>query len=127
LLTLAAAVLIWLVDPRQWPWSTCALFRITGVYCPGCGATRATHQLLHGELISAVRYNALWVLALPIAVYCVVSEVRSLTVGRPLPGNPVRNRWFLAGAFTVAVLFGLLRNMPVYPFVLLAPPGFITP
>ena len=123
LLTVAAIVLIWLVDPRQFNWTVCAFYRMTGLYCPGCGATRATHDLLHGELVSALRHNALWVLAFPLAVYAVLSEIRRLTRGRPLPWDPVENRWFLVGAITVAVLFGLLRNVPLYPFVFLAPPG----
>ena len=127
LLTGVAIAVLWLVDPRQVALSSCSLHEVTGLYCPGCGATRATHQLLHGELISALRYNALWVLSLPVALYCISSELRRLARGRPLPGDPVRNRWFLVGAFAVAVLFGLLRNLPMYPFVLLVPPAFITP
>jgi len=123
LLAVAAVVLIWLLDPRQSAWPMCALYRITGLHCPGCGATRATHQLLHGELVSALRYNAFWVLALPVAFYAAVSETRRLTKGRPLPGDLVRNRWFWVGLISVALLFGVLRNVPVYPFVLLAPPG----
>ena len=127
LLAGVAIVVLWFVDPRQFALSSCSLHEVTGLYCPGCGATRATHQLLHGELISALRYNALWVLSLPIVLYCMASELRRLTRGRPLPGDLVRNRWFLVGAFAVAILFGLLRNLPVYPFVLLVPPAFITP
>lgn len=123
LLAVLAVVLIWAVDPGRISWPACALYRITGLHCPGCGATRATHQLLHGELIPALRYNGLWVLALPVAVYAVGSEVRRFTRGRPLPGDLVRNRWFWVGAVAVALLFGLLRNVPVYPFMLLAPPG----
>ncbi len=116
-------VLLWLVDPRQVALPLCSFHTVTGLYCPGCGATRATHALLHGELVSALRHNALWVLALPLVVYAMVSEIRSLRWGRPLPGDLLRNRWFLAGAITLGVLFGVLRNVPVYPFMLLAPPG----
>lgn len=119
----AAVVLLWHVDPRQWPMPLCAFHRITGLHCPGCGATRATHELLHGRLGSALQCNALWVLSLPLVVYFCISEAVRLGRGRALPGDLLRRPWFLGAVIATAVVFGVLRNIPVEPLVWLVPPG----
>ena len=115
--------LLWWIDPRQVAVPLCSFHQLTGLHCPGCGVTRATHELLHGRLISALRHNALWILTLPLAVYAVASETRYLLRGRPLWGNPTRDRWFLTAIVMIVVLFSVLRNVPLGPFCLLAPPG----
>ena len=123
--TLAVGLLflLWRLDPRQLSVPTCGLYMTTGLYCPGCGATRATHELLHGRLLAALHDNAFWVFALPLALYAMASEIRRHLHGRPLPGNPAANpRWLIAMAVLV-VIFSVLRNVPCYPFTLLAPPG----
>ena len=43
----------------------CALHRLTGYYCPGCGGSRAVTALLHGEILTSLYYH-------PIVVYTVV-------------------------------------------------------
>ncbi len=118
-----ALAVLWWVDPRQWHLSLCVLHAATGWHCPGCGATRATHDLLHGRLLLAIQNNAFWILALPGIFYTLASEVRCSVLGRPLPGNPARRPWLLVAVAVGAVLFGVLRNIPVYPLMLLAPPG----
>jgi hypothetical protein len=115
-------VLLWWVDPRQVPVPMCGLHTATGLHCPGCGATRATHELLHGRLSSALSYNALWVLVLPLALYTGFSEGLHFAGGRRLPGDLLRKPWFFAVVVVVAVLFGIVRNLPWEPFVLLTPP-----
>ena len=35
----------------------CQFHRLTGLNCPGCGATRALYALLHGQLSTALRDN----------------------------------------------------------------------
>ncbi len=35
----------------------CLFHKYTGMYCPGCGATRAVLSVLHGRFIMALRYN----------------------------------------------------------------------
>ena len=45
----------------------CWLYVLTGLHCPGCGATRAVFALLHGDWEQALAYNALFVLLLPLA------------------------------------------------------------
>lgn len=112
---------LWVVDPARWGVPLCGLNRLTGLYCPGCGATRATHELLHGRLLAALHANALWVLGLPLVLYAAASEIRRQCWGRPLPGDPARNRWLLFGAGIIVLLFGALRNLPWEPFTWLAP------
>ena len=60
-----AAALYWL-DPASCAWyPRCPLHMLTGWQCAGCGALRATHALLHGNLLGALRLNPLFVLSLP--------------------------------------------------------------
>ncbi|MHC4177837.1 MAG: DUF2752 domain-containing protein [Planctomycetota bacterium] len=117
----AALFLLWWVDPRQVAVPLCWFHRMTGLHCPGCGATRATHELLHGRLSSALRDNALWVFSLPLVLYAVASETRRRVWGRTLWGDPLRNPQFLALIAAAALVFGVLRNIPCAPFNLLIP------
>src|SRR3954468_1920237 len=47
----------------------CPLYALTGVYCPGCGATRAVHALMNGHLGAAAHDNVLLLVALPLVLY----------------------------------------------------------
>lgn len=89
----------------------------TGLNCAGCGATRALHQLLHGHVAVAAQYNVLLVLSLPalcaIFFWQAVRRLRGGAFCLPLP--------LLIVGLTVALTFGVLRNLPVYPFTLLNP------
>jgi hypothetical protein len=123
LTVVAAIALLWSLDPSQWRLPLCSFYASTGLYCPGCGGTRATHELLHGHLRQAMRYNGLWVVLLPVLVYALLSEVSLSFRGRPLPGDLSRRAWFLIGLAAIALVFGVLRNLPWYPCTLLAPPA----
>lgn len=35
----------------------CVFQRVLGLYCPGCGGTRAFRALLHGDIFSALYYH----------------------------------------------------------------------
>ena len=41
------------------PWPHCPFFATTGYPCATCGATRCTIAFLHGDLLSAIRWNPL--------------------------------------------------------------------
>jgi hypothetical protein len=46
------------------PWPRCPFFAVTGLPCLTCGATRSTIAFLHGEFLSALRWNPLGAVAL---------------------------------------------------------------
>ncbi|MFB7503929.1 DUF2752 domain-containing protein, partial [Streptomyces broussonetiae] len=43
-------------EPGHYP--VCPLYRLTGLYCPGCGGLRSAHAFVHGDLLTALRDNA---------------------------------------------------------------------
>lgn len=43
----------------------CVFYKLTGLYCPGCGSGRASAALLHLDFAAAFKHNLLYVLLLP--------------------------------------------------------------
>jgi hypothetical protein len=103
--------LLWWFDPSKIDLPLCSFHALTGLDCPGCGATRATHELLHGRLLAAFHYNALWVSLLPLAVYAALSEMWVSRVGRPLPGDLPRRAWFWFTIAAAGVMYFVIRNL----------------
>jgi hypothetical protein len=98
----------------------CPFLALTGYYCPGCGTLRGLHQLLHGNVEAALALNALMVLSVPFLAYAFISLVLEVFRGRPLP-RLFRSPYSTWAIFVLVVAFWVLRNIPVYPFTLLAP------
>lgn len=98
----------------------CPFLAITGFYCPGCGTLRALHQLTRGHPLAALDLNPLTMLLLPFVAYFLASQAMFAVTGRPLRKFFVGPAliWALLG---IVLVYWLLRNVPVYPFVLLAP------
>jgi hypothetical protein len=106
----AAAAVLYFVDPATTSaMPPCPFHYMTGLYCPGCGSLRATHQLLHGNLSAALGLNPLFIISLPVV---------ALFVLRPSASRRPWVAWFI---FAVIMAFWILRNIPLWPFVLLAP------
>ncbi|MDQ3940339.1 MAG: DUF2752 domain-containing protein [Actinomycetota bacterium] len=120
LLPVACSVL-YLVDPSgSGLYPLCPFRAVTGLYCPGCGTLRAGNRLLHGRIGDAFSFNSLTMLMLPVFIYAFASSFLLVVRGKPLPRFVVPNSWLWALAGTV-IAFGVLRNIPAYPFTLLAP------
>jgi Protein of unknown function (DUF2752) len=65
----AAAATLYRFSPQEYSfYPRCPFFALTGHYCPGCGGTRATAELLHGHLAPALHFNAAVTLLLPFAI-----------------------------------------------------------
>ena len=100
----------------------CLFHRITGLDCAGCGMTRAAHAALHGRWSEAFRYNPLGMILLPAAMVGIGLELIGWLCGKPLPLRfRIGGRWAW-GVAGVLIAFWVLRNIPAWPFTLLAPP-----
>ena len=78
------------------------------------------HQLLHGHLLTAARYNPLLMLCLPLFGYHFVLYNVRVWRRRPVFPRRIPAKW-IYGFLVALVLFAVLRNIPAYPFSLLAP------
>jgi hypothetical protein len=115
------AVLLWVFDPATTGvFPPCPVLYLTGWYCPGCGSLRAIHQLLHGHVWAAWAMNPLTVLLLPFLGYGLASHQLFEIRGRGLPQPSLPAVWIRA-LCAVILLFGIVRNLPFHPLVLLAP------
>jgi len=96
----------------------CPFHACTGLYCPGCGSTRALYSLMHGDLPQAMAMNPLLVVALPV-VLLMCLHVAGF---RPRALDPVVRVLANPRLWLVVLLgFGVLRNLPFAPFAWLAP------
>jgi len=118
--TLGAAVVAYF-DPTQVKiFPVCPLYEFTGFACPGCGLTRGFHALFHGDLVTALDFNALIPIWVVIFVYVWVSLLMLSIRGRGLPMWATHPKFLWTFLITL-VTFGLLRNIPAYPFTVLFP------
>lgn len=123
---LVAGIRWWLLEiqPIFQRYSPGCLFkRFTGWNCPGCGGTRAFYHLLHGELAAAWRMNPLLLTGLGLGLGWWLLRLRAGRAsqrGQRPDGGAIRP-WVGWLALAVIIGFGLLRNLPWWPFTLLAP------
>ena len=87
----------------------CAFRAMTGLLCAGCGATRAVHQLLHGNIAEAFRLNAMFVVTAPLLFVGGAAEA-----WRVLRGDTAvvaRRPWVGWAIVAVLVGWGVVRNV----------------
>lgn len=104
----------------------CQLHSLTGLHCPGCGTTRALHALLNGHPLDSLAYNALCPIVLPLLAWAFVHSIR---VSRGLASSEPSRRSRIGFRLLVVIFlaYGILRNLPWYPFTLLAPHELSSP
>ncbi|HET9478154.1 MAG TPA: DUF2752 domain-containing protein [Pyrinomonadaceae bacterium] len=117
LLLIAGAVYAFVFEPGRTGFFPSCPFRVlTGLTCPGCGATRALHEMLHGHFEAAFMLNPLLLLALPLLLYALLRYSTIAMRGR-LPRRNALPAPYIYAMFFVIVGFWIFRNTPLYPFV----------
>jgi hypothetical protein len=116
-----AIVLIFVVVLLRFPpaqynlYPVCPFHQLLHLQCPGCGTTRALAALLRGDIVEAMRFNALTTLLLPFAfaygIYC----YRDFLKRRPIRSLQLPSI-AIYSAIGVTVIFTVFRNLPAHTF-----------
>lgn len=114
----AAGVLsLILTDPSSSElFPSCVFHHWTGIFCPGCGTTRALHALLTGHPVEALSQNPLAVVALPFLTYAAGWWLAQPWAGDRLPA-PELHPSIARLVLPLVVGFWILRNIPGMSFL----------
>lgn len=100
----------------------CGIHKATGIHCPGCGGTRCAQSIIKGDWSAAMGYNAMLMTGLALITTLFTFLIIRVTIlGKPAPKIPhIKTRWIWI-AVSGILLFTILRNIPSYPWSILAP------
>jgi hypothetical protein len=80
----------------------CAVKRFLDIPCPGCGLTRSFAQLVHGNLVAALKFNIFGPILAIIFIYIFIRRLLGLLLKRPVPALLTTNqRYYVTIAFIV--------------------------
>lgn len=106
-----ALAYIGLGDPHRpgFLFPACPFHAMTGLYCPGCGGLRMTHDILHGDLAAAVTDNVVCLVGLPMLFIWVLVRWRM--------GKSLMTASMLVVILVTAITWTVVRNLPGFPLV----------
>ena len=87
----------------------CIFYKYTGMYCAGCGETRAVNALLEGNVLLALRQNALIIIALLVAIILYIETILKVVFEKKFKSLIVNYKfmWTFLGFLFV---YSILRN-----------------
>ena len=88
----------------------CLFHELTGLYCPGCGATRSIVSLIKLNPYQAFRYNMIITILIPIFLIWLFYKYI-------LKGKKRIPNWMWWTLLVVLLVFGVLRNIPFFDFL----------
>ena len=103
-------VLYHFVLQNRIPRMPCFFDQVFGIYCPGCGGTRALTALLHGRLLLAVWYHPLIPYAAAICGGFMVTQGLERLGVRHVKGWRYHN-WYLGAGVGLIVLNFIGKNV----------------
>jgi hypothetical protein len=87
----------------------CPFLLLTGLKCPGCGSQRAIHALLKGDVIAAIRFNAMMVAFIPLIIVLLYAEFQRTR--KPKLYLLVNSNVIVWTIFTIVIGWWILRNI----------------
>ena len=108
---LAGAALLYRFSPQEYSfYPRCPFYAVTGHLCPGCGATRAIAELVHGHVAAALHLNAAVTLLVPVLLWYFASMYWT-AVREDRIECPQVPEWSWRAALALILLFAVVRNI----------------
>nr|WP_234791385.1 DUF2752 domain-containing protein [Mycolicibacterium fortuitum] len=115
-----ACLAVWMGDPTT-PGGylpACPTKLLLGIDCPGCGSLRMIYSVLHGDLLAALRFNAVGLIALGLLVWAYLAWTYGRMRGRRIVSWQ-HHRCAAMVTLVVTVVWFIIRNLPLDPFTAL--------
>ncbi len=93
-------------------WSPCIFYSITHLYCPSCGNTRSLKALLHGDILSSLRYNIVPSLLLIFMLLAYI-ELVTYSFSKHVRLLPRKLSYYLV-LLTILAIYLIFRNFIPY-------------
>ena len=87
----------------------CYIHHFTGLYCPGCGATRAVYALVHGDILLSLRQNAFLAVGIVIVLILYIQFVLR-AFGKKI-NTFINMQGFIWIMFALLIVYTILRNI----------------
>lgn len=108
MIILALSVFVYLKDPFNGPILPCIFNQITGLYCPGCGMTRAVNACFRLNFYQALRFNALlFIMPIMLGAYYLATYQKKIRLAKAI----------LLVMIVLAAGYGILRNIPLFDYL----------
>jgi len=107
----AMAAVLYRFSPQEYSfYPRCPAYALTHRLCPGCGATRALAELLHGHVAAALHYNAAVILLSPLVLYY-FGKMYWIAQREDRIEWPQIPEWVAQAVLACVLLFTLGRNL----------------
>lgn len=95
----------------------CIFHKITNLYCPGCGITRAIFSLIQLDIKEAVRNNLLFIIMLPfLTIYLITYIFYYIKDINKDPSKIIpKNIWYIL--LIITIIFGIIRNINYFDWL----------
>jgi len=117
---LIVAILYYFINPSFNFFPRCPLYSTTGILCPGCGSQRALHDFLHLDFMGVVGHNVLFLFGIVVLLYHFTILGLNTFFSKNYSNLLYHKRTPII-ILIIVVVYWILRNIPIYPFNLLAP------
>ncbi|WP_419575780.1 DUF2752 domain-containing protein [Ruminococcus sp.] len=87
----------------------CYIHHFTGLYCPGCGATRAVYALVNGDILLSLRQNAFLAVGIVIVLILYIQFVLR-AFGKKI-NTFINTQGFIWIMFALLIVYTILRNI----------------
>lgn len=97
------------------PQSACFFWKYLGIYCPGCGGTRALTAFLHAHFVESLWYHPLIMYGVTMYLIFMVSQTLARLHLFGIKGMKFR-AGYLYGALALVVINFILKNILKFCF-----------